>query len=88
MPRITAKLGLAVDELRDLTAVCTRKQDLEMCIWRVLLQSSASLHEFGEIQAIDSTGFQQHKAGRHYVIRVGYNFDEIKPRHSLTAIRR
>ena len=78
MPRITAKLGLAVDELPDFTTVCTRKQDLEMRIWRVLLRSSASLHEFGEVQAIDATGFQRHKASRHYVIRVGYNFDDIK----------
>ncbi|EJN57298.1 IS5 family transposase [Halogranum rubrum] len=78
MPRITAKLGLSVDELPDFTTVCTRKQDLEMRIWRVLLRSSASLHDFGEVQAIDATGFQRHKASRHYVIRVGYNFDDIK----------
>ncbi|SEP16148.1 Transposase and inactivated derivatives, IS5 family [Halogranum amylolyticum] len=67
-----------MDELPDFTTVCTRKQDLEMRIWRVLLRSSASLHEFGEVQAIDATGFQRHKASRHYVIRVGYNFDDIK----------
>ena len=45
MPRITAKLGLCVDELPDFTTVCTRKQDLEMRIWRGLLRSAASLHE-------------------------------------------
>ncbi|MFB6130448.1 MAG: IS5 family transposase, partial [Salinigranum sp.] len=78
MPRITAKLGLSVDELPDFTTVCTRKQDLEMRIWRVLLRSSASLHEFGDVQAIDATGFKRHDASRHYVLRVGYNFDDIK----------
>jgi len=78
MPRITAKLGLSGDELPDFTTVCTRKQDLEMRIWRVLLRSSASLHEFGDVQAIDATGFKRHDASRHYVLRVGYNFDDIK----------
>ena len=78
MPNVVSKLGLSVDELPDFTTVCTRKQELKMRIWRVLLQVSASLHEFGEVQAIDATGFQRHKASRHYVIRVGYNFDDIK----------
>ncbi|WP_327051922.1 IS5 family transposase [Halomicrococcus gelatinilyticus] len=78
VPRITAKLGLSVDELPDFTTVCTRKQDLEMRIWRVLLRSSASLHDFGKVQAIDATGFKRHDASRHYVLRVGYNFDDIK----------
>ncbi len=78
MPRIVSKLGLTVDELPDFTTVCTRKQDLKIRIWRVLLRVSASLHEFGEVQAIDATGFQRHKASRQYVIRVGYNFDDIK----------
>ena len=78
MPRITAKLGLSVDELPNFTTVCTRKQDIEMRIWRVLLRSSASLHEFGDVQAIDATGFKRHDASRHYVLRVGYNFDDTK----------
>jgi IS5 family transposase len=78
MPGIAAKLGLSVDELPDFTTVCTRKQGLEMRIWRVLLRLSASLHEFGEVQAIDATGFKRHDASRHYVLRVGYNFDDIK----------
>ncbi|MEA5408339.1 IS5 family transposase [Haloarculaceae archaeon H-GB2-1] len=78
MPGIVAKLGLSVDELPDFTTVCTRKQDLEMRIWRVLLRSSSSLHEFGDVQAIDATGFKRHDASRHYVLRVGYNFDDIK----------
>lgn len=78
MSGIVSRLGLSEDELPDFTTVCTRKQDLEMRIWRVLLRLSASLHEFGEVQAIDATGFQRHQASRHYVLRVGYNFDDIK----------
>ena len=78
MPGITAKLGLSVAELPDFSTVCTRKQDLEMRIWRVLLRLSASLHDLGDAQAIDATGFKRHQASRHYVLRVGYNFDDIK----------
>jgi len=78
MPGIAAKLGLEVDQLPDFTTVCTRKQDLEMRIWRVLLRLSVSLHELGDVQAIDATGFKRHQASRHYVLRVGYNFDDIK----------
>jgi len=49
-----------------------------MRIWRVLLRLSVSLHELGDVQAIDATGFKRHQASRHYVLRVGYNFDDIK----------
>jgi hypothetical protein len=78
MPGITAKLCLAVAELPDFITVCTRKQDLKMRIWWVLLRLSVSLHDLGEVQAIDVTGFKRHQASRHYVLRVGYNFDDIK----------
>ncbi len=37
MPRIVTKFVLAEDQLPDFTAVCTRKQDLKMRVWRVLL---------------------------------------------------
>lgn len=78
MPGIVAKLGLSVAELPDFTTICTRKQDLEMRIWRVLLRLSVSLHDLGEGQAIDATGFKRYQASRHYVLRVGYNIDDIK----------
>lgn len=78
MLRIVAKLGLAVDQLPDFTTICTRKQDLKMRIWRVSLLLSASLHELGDVQVINATGFKRHQASRHYVLRVGHNFDDIK----------
>lgn len=78
MPRSVSLLGLTVDELPDFTTVCTRKQDLKMRIWRVLPRVYVSLHKFGEIQAIDATGFQRHKASRQHVLHVDYNFDDIK----------
>lgn len=78
MPRIKGELGLAEATLPDFTTVCTRKQELKMRFWRVLLRPSSLLHKLGEVQAIDATGFQRHQDSRHYVIRVGYNFDDIK----------
>jgi hypothetical protein len=56
MSHILAKLGVSVDEFLDFTTVCTRKQDLEMRIWRILLRSPASLHEFDdEFASAEST---------------------------------
>jgi hypothetical protein len=59
IPGIVAKLDLSVIELPDFTTVCTRKQDLEMRIWRVLLRLSAQLQDPGDTQAIDATGFDR-----------------------------
>jgi len=59
MPGIVSKLDLAVTELSDFTTVCTRKQDLKIRIWRVLLRLSAELHDIGDVQAIDATGMDR-----------------------------
>jgi IS5 family transposase len=78
MPRIVSKLGLEVAELPDFTTVCTRMQDLEMARWRVLLRLSADLHEPGEVQAIDATGFDRRAASRRYARRTNYTFTAVK----------
>jgi IS5 family transposase len=78
MPRIVSKLGLEVSELPDFTTVCTRMQDLEMTLWRVLLRLSADLHEIGEVQAIDATGFDRRAASRRYARRTNYTFTAVK----------
>ena len=78
MPRIVAILGLEVTELPDFTTVCTRMQDLEMARWRVLLRLSAELHDLGEIQAIDATGFDRRAASRRYAKRTNYTFNAVK----------
>jgi hypothetical protein len=49
-----------------------------MAVWRVLLRLSASLHDLGEVQAIDATGFERHSASRHYANRVDYHFQAVK----------
>jgi len=78
MPGIVAKFDLAVDELPDFTTVCTRKQDLKMRIWRVLLRLSADLVDTGEVQAIDATGFDRVQASHHYATRTTYTFRSVK----------
>lgn len=71
VPGIVAEFGITGPELPDFTTVCTRKQDLEMRIWRVLLRLSAQLQETGEIQvqAIDATRFNRIAASQHYANR-------------------
>ncbi|WP_135806916.1 IS5 family transposase [Halorussus marinus] len=78
MPEIVAEFGLSVAELPDFTTVCTRKQALEMQIWRVLLRLSAQLQETGDVQAIDATGFDRISASQHYANRTNYTFSSVK----------
>jgi len=78
MPTILDIFGLSAGELPDFTTVCHRKQALKMRIWRVLLRLSVTLHDLGEIQAIDATAFERRAVSRHYGNRVGYYFQRVK----------
>jgi IS5 family transposase len=78
MAGIVTKLDLTVAELPDYTTVCTRKQDLEIRIWRVLLRLSADLEETSCGQAIDVTGFDRVAARQHYANRMNYTFNAVK----------
>jgi hypothetical protein len=78
MPRIVAKLGLNTDELPDFTTICTRKQQLEMRIWRVLLRLSAELHHTGHVQPIDSTSIAQRSSSFNHSKRVKDTFESVK----------
>jgi IS5 family transposase len=78
MHGIVAQLDIAVADLPDFTTVCTRTQDPEMRIWRVLLRLSAELHDFGDVQAIDATGMDQIAAGQHYAKRINYTFEAVR----------
>ena len=78
MPDIVEKLGISVEELPDFTTVCTRKQDLKMRVWRVLLRLSANLFDTGEIQAIDSTSLAHRSSSWNYAKRVEDTFASVK----------
>ncbi|MFC7177850.1 IS5 family transposase [Halosegnis marinus] len=78
MPGIVEKMNLTTSELPDFTTVCVRKQQLKMAIWRTLLRLSADLHDPGDIQAIDATGFDRYSTSRHYANRTDYTFRSVK----------
>ncbi len=77
MPAIVAKLGLSVNELPDFTTICARKQDLQMPVWRMLLQLSAELFDTGEVQAIDSTSIAHRSSSHNYAKRVKGMFESV-----------
>lgn len=78
MHGIVEKMGLKISELPDFTTVCVRKRELKMAVWRTLLRLSADLHDTGEVQAIDATGFDRHSASRHYANQTDYTFRSVK----------
>lgn len=78
MHGIVDKMGLVPSELPDFTTVCVRKQRLRMAVWRTLLRLSADIHEAGDVQAINATGFDRHSASRHYANRTDYTFRSVK----------
>jgi len=78
MHGIVEKLNLEPSELPDFTTVCARKQQLKMAVWRTLLRLSADLHDTGNVQAIDATGFDRHSASHHYANRTNYTFKSVK----------
>jgi len=78
MPGIVKELDLTPAELPDFTTLCARKQALEMAVWRVLLRLSASLHDNGEVQAIDSTSLAQRSSSYNYAKRVPDTFESVK----------
>ncbi|QRY22490.1 IS5 family transposase [Halobacterium sp. GSL-19] len=78
MKGIVKKLDLEPSDLPDFTTVCVRKQQLPMAVWRTPLRLSADLHDTGDVQAIDATGFDRHSASRHYADRADYTFKSVK----------
>lgn len=78
MPDILDTFGLTADQLPHFTTVCHRKQQLKMKVWRVLLRLSVTLHDLGDVQAIDASAFDRRAVSRHYGNRVGYYFQAVK----------
>lgn len=78
MPGIVRRLGLSIDELPHYTTVCHAKERLYMDSWRQFLDVSSDLHELGEIQAIDASGFDRIAASRKYAQRTNYTFQSVK----------
>lgn len=78
MPRITRLLGLSTNTLPHFTTLCHAKERLYMPNWRRFLALSTQLHNLGEIQAIDASGFDRIAASRKYANRTNYTFKAMK----------
>lgn len=72
MHGIVEKMNLKTCELPNFTTVCVRKQQLKVAVWRTLLRLSVDLHDAGDAQAIDATGFDRYSASRHYANRTDW----------------
>lgn len=47
-----------------------------MAVWYILLRLYTDLYDTGEVQAVDTTGFDRHSASRHYANRTDYTFSK------------
>lgn len=74
MDAVVEKLGLSVAELPDFTTVAVWYQELKMAVWRALLRRSTAGCDTDSVQAIDATGFDRHRASRHYATSSGYTY--------------
>jgi len=78
MPRIVRRLRLTIETLPHFTTACHAKERLYMPNWPRLLDRSAQLHDLGEVQAIDASGFDRIAASRKYANRTNYTFTAMK----------
>lgn len=78
MPHIIRRLGLSPDDLPHFTTVCHAKERLYMPNWRRFLDLTTDLHDLGDVQAIDASGFDRIAASRKYATRTNYTFKAIK----------
>lgn len=78
MPHIVRKLGLSIPTLPHYTTVCHAKERIYMPAWRALLEHSHSLHDLGDVQAIDASGFDRIAASRKYATLTNYTFTAMK----------
>jgi IS5 family transposase len=51
---------------------------LTMALFRALLQHTVSLHELGDVAAIDASGFDRGAASRRYATQTDYRFQSLK----------
>lgn len=78
MPGIVHRLELSRDDLPHFSTVCHAKERLYMPNWRGFLELSSDLHDLGDVQAIDASGFDRIAASRKYATRTNYTFKAMK----------
>lgn len=77
MPRMTRSLGLTATTLPHFSTVCARKQGVPMKRWRTVLDSSAKLYGFGDVQEIDIIDADRILASQYYAKRTVYTFEAV-----------
>lgn len=78
MGNVVRRLGLTVETLPHYSTVCNAKQQLYMPDWRRFLALTSDLHDLGDVQAIDASGFDRVAASRKYAQRTNYTFQAMK----------
>lgn len=77
-PVVREKLGLDRDELPHPSTVCKAMDRLTMALCRRLLQRSTTLHDLGDVAAIDASGFDRIAASSRYRRKLDYCIISMK----------
>jgi IS5 family transposase len=75
---VRRQLNLTRAQLPDHTTVQKAFDELTMAICRRLLQRTTTLHELGDVAAIDASSFDRVAASRRYATRTDYRFRSLK----------
>jgi len=78
MPRVCESLDLNRGQLPDPSTVCKAMDRLTMALFRALFQQTVSVHELGDVAAIDASGFDRGAASRRYATQTDYRFQSLK----------
>jgi IS5 family transposase len=78
MPRVRDLLEISRGQLPDPSTVCKAMDRLTMALFRSLLQQTTTLHELGDVAAIDASSFDRVAASRRYATRTDYRFRSLK----------
>jgi IS5 family transposase len=77
-PIVREELGLDRSELPHPSTICNSLDRLTMAICRRLLQQTTTLHEFGEVAAIDTSSFDRIAASSRYTRKTDYRIQSLK----------
>lgn len=75
---VRRQLDLTRSQLPDHTTVQKAMDELTMAIFRRLLQQTTTVHELGDVAAIDASSFDRVAASRRYATRTDYRFRSLK----------
>ncbi|WP_188979090.1 IS5 family transposase [Halocalculus aciditolerans] len=76
MPRIRSAIDL--EELPSPSTLCKAFNRLNMAVWRVLLNLSATLLPTNGVVGIDASGFDRNHASKHYTKRTKLTIQQLK----------